>query len=39
MSATRIFTKIDRGDSISDACEAGIVRFFASNSSMRSDPR
>ena len=33
MSATRIFTKIDRGDSIPDAYQAGIARFFASNSS------
>lgn len=38
MSATRIFTKIDRGDSISDVYQAGIARFFASNSSTGSDP-
>ncbi len=38
MSATRIFTKIDRGDSIPDAYQAGIARFFASNSSTGSDP-
>jgi len=38
ISATRIFTKIDRGDSIPDAYQAGIARFFASNSSTGSDP-
>jgi short-subunit dehydrogenase len=38
MSATRIFTKIDRGDSIPDAYQASIARFFASNSSTGSDP-
>src|SRR3984893_6738984 len=38
MSATRIFTKIDRGNSIPDAYQAGIARFFASNSSTGSDP-
>jgi NAD(P)-dependent dehydrogenase (short-subunit alcohol dehydrogenase family) len=38
MSATRIFTKIDRGDSIPDAYQAGIARFFASNPSTGSDP-
>ena len=38
MSATRIFTKIDRGDSIPDAYQAGIARFFASNSATGSDP-
>jgi NAD(P)-dependent dehydrogenase (short-subunit alcohol dehydrogenase family) len=38
MSATRIFTKIDRGDSIPDAYQAGIARFFAGNSSTGSDP-
>jgi short-subunit dehydrogenase len=38
MSATRIFTKIDTGDSIPDAYQAGIARFFANNSSTGSDP-
>jgi NAD(P)-dependent dehydrogenase (short-subunit alcohol dehydrogenase family) len=38
MSATRIFTKIDKGDNIPDAYQAGIARFFASNSSTGSDP-
>jgi len=33
LSATRIFTKIDRGDSTPDAYQAGIARFFARNSS------
>jgi hypothetical protein len=32
MSTTRIFTKIDRGDSIPDAYQADIARFFARNS-------
>jgi hypothetical protein len=39
MSATGIFTKIDRGDSNHDAYQAGIARFFARNSSTGSDPR
>jgi NAD(P)-dependent dehydrogenase (short-subunit alcohol dehydrogenase family) len=38
MSATRIFTKIDKGDSIPDAYQPGIARFFASNSPTGSDP-
>jgi NAD(P)-dependent dehydrogenase (short-subunit alcohol dehydrogenase family) len=38
MSATRIFTKIDSGGSIPDACQPGIARFFASSSSSGSDP-
>lgn len=38
MSATRIFTKIDKGDSIPDAYQPGIGRFFASNSPTGSDP-
>jgi hypothetical protein len=39
LSATRIFTKIDRGDSAPDAYRAGIARFVARNSSTGSDPR
>ena len=38
MSATRIFTKIDTGDSIPDAYQAGIACFFANNSSTGSEP-
>lgn len=38
LSATRIFTKIDRGGSIPDAYQAGIARFFAGNSSTGSGP-
>jgi NAD(P)-dependent dehydrogenase (short-subunit alcohol dehydrogenase family) len=38
MSATRIFTKIDRGDSVPDAYQASIARFFANNSSTGSEP-
>lgn len=36
--ATRIFTKIDVGDSIPDAYRAGIGQFFASNSPTGSEP-
>jgi NAD(P)-dependent dehydrogenase (short-subunit alcohol dehydrogenase family) len=36
--ATRIFTKIDQGDSIPDAYRAGITQFFAANSPTGSEP-
>ena len=38
LSATRIFTKIDKGDSIPDVYQAGIAQFFANNSPTGSDP-
>src|SRR5712672_1450691 len=38
MHATRIFTKIDKGDSIPDAYRAGITQFFAGNSPTGSEP-
>jgi NAD(P)-dependent dehydrogenase (short-subunit alcohol dehydrogenase family) len=37
-SATKIFTKIDKGETIPDAYQAGIARFFAGNSPTGSDP-
>ena len=38
LSGTRIFTKIDKGDSIPDVYQAGIAQFFANNSPTGSDP-
>ncbi len=37
-SATNIFTKIDKGESIPNAYQAGIARFFADNSPTGSEP-
>jgi len=36
--ATRIFTKVDRGDSIPEAYRAGIAQSFANNSTTGSEP-